>query len=140
MGVPAASQPSRAKASPGAAKASPPSGLRPANAVAGILERAADLIEPEGRWTQGASARDADGNDLDGTKGANPDSAVCFCAAEAIWRVSKVRFDECPAHQFMMKFVGGPIPTWNDAPERTQADVVAKLREAAALASKEAGR
>jgi hypothetical protein len=109
--------------------------------VSEILNAAADLIEPEGAWTQGCGARDEHGNDLDLEYGEVEHLAVCYCAAEAIYRVSGKRFSECPAHQFFSTLVGGHIPDWNDAPERAQAEVVAKLREAAALAQTEgAGR
>lgn len=105
--------------------------------VADVLERAADLIEPEGAWTQGCGSRDDSGANLDDAEPGEGGPAVCFCAAEAIWRVNALYYGINPAHQFMMRFVGGEIPKWNDAPERTQAEVVAKLREAAALARKQ---
>ena len=103
--------------------------------TAEVLNRAADLIEPQGAWTQGTSCRDEHGNDLDDLDDGEVDHlAVCFCASEAIYRVSGLYYVKCPAHQFMSSLVGGHIPNWNDAPERTQAEVVAKLREAARLA------
>lgn len=95
--------------------------------VAEVLERAADLIEPEGRWVKGELAK------------YNPDGFVCGCAmgaildvpSDAIW--DALAFIEAGLPQTRP---GGlrPIAAWNDAPERTQAEVVAKLREAAQLA------
>jgi hypothetical protein len=83
--------------------------------IADALERAADLIEPEGAWGQGFYRR-RDGR---------------LCAADAIWLIEGRRWDD--AFRFFTEFVG-PVGTWNDAPERTQAEVVAKLREAAVKA------
>lgn len=109
--------------------------------VADILDRAADLIEPEGRWMQRHAGRDAKGRIVDPDR---IDAAVCFCAVGAIWKAvggmtdANKRFviDECfpPVHRAIRRERG--IGTWNDHPKRTQAQVVAKLREAAALARK----
>lgn len=101
-----------------------------------ILERAADLIEPEGAWTQGDTARDENGVALG--IGTEP-QAVCWCILGAIAKVSGMGWSD--ASQFIAKMYpddpGADIPgvaSWNDAPERTQVEVVAKLREAAAIA------
>ncbi|UIJ43764.1 hypothetical protein LZK98_11745 [Sphingomonas cannabina] len=92
--------------------------------VADVLERAADLIEPEGKWTQKNG----------GVRG------VCWCASTAIGAAHPdgIALD---AQRFFANLIspGGGLAIvriwcWNDAPERTQAEVVAKLREAAALA------
>jgi hypothetical protein len=96
--------------------------------VADSLEKAADLIEPEGAWTQGCYARLADGET---TGSFNPD-AVCWCALGAIQKTGGGR-DAFSALYDMMP-ADGLVSPWNDAPERTQAEVVAKLREAAANA------
>jgi hypothetical protein len=89
--------------------------------VADVLNRAADLIEPEGKWGKGAW-------ELDG----------CLCAEGAIAKAADIKrfidVDRSPAGKFFEQFVGGDIVQFNDAPERTQAEVVAKLREAATLA------
>ncbi|MFA6031846.1 MAG: hypothetical protein WC889_02965, partial [Myxococcota bacterium] len=53
--------------------------------VADVLERAADLIEPEGAWTQGESARDANGKPL---KQGSDHNAVCWCVLGAIGKVA----------------------------------------------------
>lgn len=115
-----------------------------------VLSKAADLIEPEGAWTQGAQARNKRGQRVaDSAK-----NAVCFCASGAIWRAARkagvaglsssggsIIND---AHVALSTVINGRslsarIPDWNDAPERTQAEVVAALRQAAAKA-REAGQ
>lgn len=101
------------------------------DAVADVLERAADLIEPEGRWTQGVLAKSAGGVPV----APEHDCAVCWCASGAIIRISGDRLPK--AAWYALKCIiglGEIIPSWNDAPERTQSEVVAKLREAAKLA------
>lgn len=114
--------------------------------VAEVLDAAADLIEPEGKWTQGAFSRNADGAadaDEDETTAVEP---VCWCALGALAEVSgKSTLDSyvfalaypdraAPGYAALRAFIGGEVADWNDAPERTQAEVVAKLREAAAAA------
>lgn len=96
--------------------------------VADILAAAADLIEPEGAWTQGTSYRDADGDIRDG---GGPE-VVCRCVAGAVNEVCDWSFDGAvPAFRLLEAHVGvSDIARWNDAPERTQAEVVAALRAA----------
>ena len=111
--------------------------------VAETLRKAADLIEPKGAWTQGYYARDASGRYWE----EDPDSdaqgsyvdfpAKCFCLYGAIAKA--VGADD----PFLMKTDGRIedalrlatgttlVADWNDAPERTQAEVVAALRAAA---------
>ena len=102
--------------------------------VADALERAADLIEPEGAWTQGALYRDALGEPA----GAASGKAVCWCAVGALNEVRGPFSDAFEAVEALLPkprtFHLRPLSDWNDAPGRTQAEVVAKLREAAALA------
>lgn len=96
-----------------------------------VLDAAADLIEPEGCWTQREWARDGDG------RGAcHPDDAACWCGWGAI-EVSSVGGGDTRAlaHSFVQRC--GFSIGWNDAPERTQAEVVAVLRKAAELARSE---
>lgn len=104
--------------------------------IADILERAADLIEPEGAWTQKAYARDARGKNL--ILGRDP-TAVCWCTIGAIDHeaTGKPHRDALEAIRITLGISGGlnsTIGSWNDAPERTQSEVVAKLREAASKA------
>ena len=98
--------------------------------VADVLDAAADLIEPEGAWTTGADARRSDGGKTHG----HDDQAICFCAEGAVIHVSGKR-SKHDAFQLIRRVTrSSSIHEWNDAPERTQTEVVAKLREAAALA------
>jgi hypothetical protein len=100
--------------------------------VADVLERAADLIEPEGKWTQGAYARTVRGYCI----GPNEDAAVCFCLRGALRRVGGVGdWDESsPATRALGFFTAKTMTGWNDHKKRTQAEVIAKLRETAAKA------
>jgi hypothetical protein len=97
--------------------------------VSEILDAAADLIEPEGAWTQGTWARKASGS----LTSAHFEDAVCFCARGAIVRAGNFPLTaELPRLNDLAGFRNAAeMARWNDAPERTQAEVVAKLREAA---------
>ena len=83
--------------------------------VADVLERAADVVAKPGGWMQGSMGSDG-----------------CYCAWGAIIAAS-VTGDPSKACRFFSGFVGGMVQ-FNDTPGRTQSEVVAKLREAAALA------
>jgi DnaJ-domain-containing protein 1 len=102
--------------------------------VADILRKAADLIEPEGAWTQGAFGRTPNGV---GTSSADSD-AVCWCVAGAINKAARdLDVLAVPAHRLFERVIGGYNFTWNDHHQRTQAEVVAKLREAAMLSERD---
>lgn len=103
--------------------------------IADVLDAAADLIEPAGRWTQGAYARNIHGDDIvdDDDGSLVPREAVCFCVYGAVAFVEDQPIAESAAGAFL-EMLGVQAVGWNDAPERTQAEVVAKLREAATLA------
>lgn len=107
----------------------------PVQSIADVLERAADLIEPEGAWIQGALWRDSEGRDLD--EDGDKSDATCWCTVGATLAVAGLT-QSLKADRFFSRFLGfdfsGEVEVWNDAPERTQQEVVAKLREAAALA------
>jgi hypothetical protein len=92
-----------------------------------ILKEARELIAKEGGWTQGWYARDADGAETLSSS----EAAVCFCIIGAFRRVSH---DEIGHAQYALSQLldGWSIPTFNDAPGRTQAEVVAKFDEAIA--------
>ncbi|MGV0964165.1 MAG: DUF6197 family protein [Polynucleobacter sp.] len=109
--------------------------------VADVLDRAADLIEPEGKWTQGAYGRDATGCEVIGVE-----NAVCFCAMGAMYKargdIGAFEHDPDlvrPLAALIERTCDAAIDDWNDASERTQTEVVSALREAAALARKEQG-
>jgi hypothetical protein len=56
--------------------------------------------------------------------------AACqWCILGAIFEVHPGRYPD-DAVEAMERSVGGHIPTWNDAPERTQADVLAAFDRA----------
>lgn len=100
--------------------------------VADVLERAADLIEPEGAWTQGAYAKYADGRETIVGRG---EGLVCWCLIGALDAATDdVRHLWKDAFQATQAVVGRPLASWNDKPDRTQGEVVSKLREAATLA------
>lgn len=88
--------------------------------VSEILNKAADLIEPQGAWVQGKWSTDG---------------GKCLCAEGAIAIAAELSFftavEGSPAGRALAEFIGDPIPVWNDAPDRTQAEVVAALRAAA---------
>lgn len=102
--------------------------------VAEVLDGAADLLTPEGAWTQGRMARRQTGHTA---WSLFDDSAVCFCAIGAMIRVSGSYEPDLKEEAFAeaLGFASASrLASWNDDPGRTQAEVVAKLREAAALA------
>jgi hypothetical protein len=111
--------------------------------IADILDRAADLIEPEGAWIQGRLSNSGD------TRG----KATCFCVVGAIYAAAGEDDEKAADHARDVlaqtlgyaddnpspEFAGDtPVVAWNDTPKRKQAEVVAKLREAAAKARAEA--
>lgn len=89
--------------------------------------------KPE-RWTQHSEARDVAGDDVTPLDG----DAVCWCVFGAIQKVSKtVRWTDAvsfPLTKALDQELGGESwpEDWNDAPERTFADVVALLEKIAA--------
>lgn len=103
--------------------------------IAEVLDKAADLIEPEGAFTQGVMARTASGEPC----GEWRPTAASFSVLGAINRITGRRSQE--AFAFFANHLAGPksawrsssvdMATWADAPERTQAEALAALREAA---------
>jgi hypothetical protein len=94
----------------------------------------ADLLDPEGAWTQRAYARNAKGASLWNLDGPN---ACSHCLVGAI---EVVAGDDYRRELSMLRqlrvALGGPefmlgLMQWNDAPDRTQAEVVALVRAAA---------
>jgi len=106
-------------------------GVTAPQTVADVLDAAADLVAKLKGWTQGAYARDADGRDVNPYEKwrASP-QAVCFCLYGALAQVaSQAGMEKIPS-------LTDPLPSteWNDAPGRTQSEVVAALRAAATSA------
>lgn len=108
--------------------------------VAEVLERAADLLEKPGAWTQGGAGRDRRGYLV---QARNIDRAVCFCGVGAVWKAVGAPFEEVKDWVIyecfppMNKAVNRSncFGHWNDTPGRTQAEVVAALRSAAVIAA-----
>jgi hypothetical protein len=104
-----------------------------------VLAKAADLIEPEGRWTQHYLARVRPNGNAIGPHQAN---AQCWCAIGALDRAGAeaTTLSYRTAVDYLSQAIGqeaGAIAQFNDAPERTQAEVVKALRDASALALSE---
>ena len=99
--------------------------------IAAALNAAADLIEPEGRWIQGDFARGKTGRQVDPCGRA----AVCWCMSGAINRVTGKDYQlHNEAVYLLSAIMLEDRFEFNDAPGRTQQEVVAKLREAATKA------
>lgn len=98
-----------------------------------VLAKAADLIEPEGRWTQGYRAQTSEGRITEpGTS-----EAHCWCIVGAIQEVEESGGHSPysrPALRFVDCVVGHEPALWNDDPSRTQSEVVTALRSASKLA------
>ncbi len=104
--------------------------------VSDVLEKAAELIEPEGRWTQNAFARDRSGQ----TVSWGDPMAVCWCARGAIARAADGQ-DTMRAYRVLRSILPevsrrsvDPVANWQDAHDRQQSEVVAALRAAAEAA------
>lgn len=110
--------------------------------VADILKKAADLLEKPGAWTQGDYARDDFGLGLgDYDEHELEDgrfSPVCFCTIGAINHVRGADLGSSVwgvTRRPLWDVIGERnIADWNDEPGRTQAEVVAALRDAATRA------
>lgn len=104
------------------------------------LRAAADLIEPEGAWCQRNYARDEYRHPVD----VMSPHAVCFCANGAIKRTANGNAAETIStfrrfvhHKFGHQYF--ETTNWNDAPKRTQKQVVYALRECADELEREEG-
>lgn len=105
-----------------------------------VLSRAADLIEPEGAWTQGAFARPKPSKAFVGARW--PRTRTCWCVRGALFEVTGTR----PRHEneatvaaetFLENAIARSLVMFNDFEYRTQAEVVAALRKASDLARSE---
>jgi len=96
--------------------------------ISETLDRAADLLEPKGRWTQHANYRSEGGHIL--ISGVN---AASYCLVGAIDAVESGPVGK-EAISFVSARVGVAAVAWNDAPTRTQKQVVEKLRTCAKIA------
>jgi hypothetical protein len=109
--------------------------------ISDVLDRAADKIAPEGAWTQGAWARTRP--NAPGCIGPNETNAKCWCMGGAVRSVAPYTTLEGEAldrlRDYCREVFYADYDAWNDAPERTQQEVVTALREAARR-EREAGR
>lgn len=105
--------------------------------VADILDKAADLIEPEGAWVQEEFIR---------VTGAGGPVLCCAVGALALVLSDKHpyadRIGEAEAwvneHRALLGMSAADLESWNDDEERQQEEVVALFREAASKARAEA--
>jgi hypothetical protein len=101
--------------------------------IADAFNKAADLIEPKGAWTQYCFARNASGQGTD----YRHEEATCWCVLGAVCRA--LRDEDVDVNDSARKTLdavavmkGYPYTsTFNDSHDTTQADAVAFLREAA---------
>lgn len=94
-----------------------------------ILTKAANLLERPGAWTQGTYGLDAD-EEGEGTLTPQCD---CLCIYGGVTESSDGDWGGADGAMFVLTDVLGSSPiAWNDEPGRTQAEVVALLRKAAA--------
>lgn len=101
--------------------------------VKDILLAAADLLEKPGGWTKGACARDSDRNSVP----IESRDTVCFCTLGALSHLTLGGAGDAADDLFartaerLRSYLGREITRWNDAPTRTQTEVVRTLRGAA---------
>ena len=95
-----------------------------------VLENARALVA--NGWTQGAFARTESGLICDDVM---HDRATSFCILGAIERSAQNWFEDTSARKIMRKATDERITLgcWNDAPERTQAEVLAAFDRAIEL-------
>lgn len=97
-----------------------------------VLIKARALIERPEAWTKGAAARDDGGVPVS----FDSERAVCFCGIGATWKVQErksMAIDES-GENLLHRVAGGRFGSWNDAPERTHAEVLEAFDRAIALA------
>lgn len=110
-----------------------------------VLKSALKTLRDPARWTKGEYARNAEGC---GMGDVHSSAAVCFCSKGAILRApaANARYAiglGCVvaangAYLVLETILGGQsIVLWNDAPERTHAEVVAVFEKAVEITSKE---
>lgn len=98
-----------------------------------VLRAARALIEKG--WTQYDFARNSGGWGVDEWH----HSAACFCSWGALNRAGiDLECNTASAIHWLRSATVGPIAVWNDAPGRTQAEVLAAFDKAIELAQSEA--
>lgn len=104
--------------------------------AADVLRAARNLLTAAGAWTQKAYARDHEGTSIDERDGyAN---ATCWCLYGAIRHAGNFRdqrkAEDSVAGALLATVLNNDVTGFNDALGRTQADVLAALDQALALA------
>jgi hypothetical protein len=84
------------------------------------------IAKIEQGWTQGAAARDADGNQV----GVHSPKAVCWCIAGATVASFLKQTDDLKLENNIRKVTGYSSVTFNDAPGRTKEEVIEALKKA----------
>lgn len=84
-----------------------------------------------GAWTQGAYARDNDGD----RTGSTSVYATCWCMYGALSKTLEDDTEHWFKVETVLTAVVGQVPEFNDAPDRTQKECVDALRKAATLAA-----
>lgn len=88
-----------------------------------------ELLTDESKWTQKACARDAIGKVLTAIDRRSIGAAACWCTLGAM-EVCYTKFTDWDSvRDRIVKSVGMSVSTWNDAPERTFADVRKLIEE-----------
>lgn len=99
------------------------------------LRKARQLITPEGAWIKGKWAEDE--NHIDHLQGKDP-GAICFCASGAVQKIKNVSFAEVKEEEeFFRRVTGEGFENYNDAFDRTHAEVLDAFDRAADLAEAE---
>jgi hypothetical protein len=94
-----------------------------------VLEGALEILRDPKRWTKGTLARDSSGKPTD----ISGNYAVCFCASGAIIKAS-FNIGYMKARHSLSDVVGNcSISWWNDAPERTHAEIIQGFEKAIAV-------
>lgn len=89
-----------------------------------VLKAARAFVDQPWKWTQGASARDVKGLSCH----VEDVKAVCFCTLGAVSRALVVHNVTGNAARLVRRMFGPEFTStvmWNDAPERTHAEVLA---------------
>jgi len=103
-----------------------------------ILRAAREIISVPERWTQGASALSGRGNVVN----ARSPSAKCWCSFGAIDKAGSRSIAKLRTAEGILRAAlkAESIILWNDAPERTHAEVLAAFDQAITLAEQSESR
>jgi hypothetical protein len=96
-----------------------------------VLEGALEILRDPKRWTKGSYARNTNGNSVR----PHDDDAVCFCSSGALMKATASGSGETlvAALCALLDVVGSRIVRWNDAPERTHAEIIQGFEKAIAV-------